>query len=67
VDDTATGATTDDCNTEPTDKDIKELTDEVEKHVARIEDIIQFFVDLPQVTGGDLAPKKYVLYLISHR
>jgi hypothetical protein len=67
VDDTATGATPDDCNTEPTEKDVKELTDEEEKLVARIEDIIQFFVDLPRVTGGDLAPEKYVWYLISHR
>jgi hypothetical protein len=28
---------------------------------------IQFFLDLLQVTGGDLAPKKCVWYLIAHR
>jgi hypothetical protein len=27
----------------------------------------QFFLDLLQVTGGDLAPEKYVWYLIAHR
>jgi hypothetical protein len=32
-----------------------------------MEKIIQFFLDLIQVTGGDLAPEKCVWYLISHR
>jgi hypothetical protein len=32
-----------------------------------MEEIIQFFLDLLQVTGGDLAPEKCVWYLISHR
>jgi hypothetical protein len=32
-----------------------------------MEDIIQFFLDLLQVTGGDLAPEKCVWYLIAHR
>jgi hypothetical protein len=67
VDDTTTGATTDDCTAETTDKDVKELTDEEEKCVARMEDIIHFFLDLLQVTGGYLAPGKCVWYLISHR
>jgi hypothetical protein len=40
VDDTTMGATKDECTAEPTDKDIKELTDEEEKLVAQIEDII---------------------------
>jgi hypothetical protein len=31
-----------------------------------MEEIIQFFLDLLQVTGGDLAPEKCVWYLISH-
>jgi hypothetical protein len=35
--------------------------------VERMEDIIQFFLDLLQVTGGDLAPEKCVWYLIAHR
>jgi hypothetical protein len=29
--------------------------------------VIQFFMDLLQVTGGDLAPKKCMGYLIAHR
>jgi hypothetical protein len=32
-----------------------------------MEEIIQFFLDLLQVTGGDLPPEKCVWYLISHR
>jgi hypothetical protein len=56
VDDTTTGATIDECNADPTYKDVKELTDEEEKLVVRREDIIQLFLDLLQVTGGDLAP-----------
>jgi hypothetical protein len=31
-----------------------------------MEEIIQLFLDLLQVTGGDLAPDKCVWYLISH-
>jgi hypothetical protein len=31
-----------------------------------MEEIVQFSIDLSQVTGGDLAPKKCVWYLISH-
>jgi hypothetical protein len=29
--------------------------------------VIQFFLDLLQVAGGDIAPEKYVWYLIAHR
>jgi hypothetical protein len=60
IDDTTTGATTDDCNMEPTDKDVKELTDEEEKLAARMEHIIQLFLDLLQVTDGELAQEKCV-------
>jgi hypothetical protein len=67
VDDTTTGAATHDCNAEPADKDIKKLTEEEEKLVARMEDTIPFFLDLLQVTRGDLAPEKRVWYFISHR
>jgi hypothetical protein len=35
--------------------------------VKRMEDIIQFFLDLLQVMGGDLASEKCVWYLIAHR
>jgi hypothetical protein len=47
--------------------DEKELTSDEEAMVKRMEDIIQFFLDLLQVTGGDLAPEKCVWYLIAHR
>jgi hypothetical protein len=32
-----------------------------------MQDIIQFFLDVLQVTGGDLAPAKCAWYLICHR
>jgi hypothetical protein len=51
------GATPDDCSTEPTNKEINELTCEEETLVAIMEDIIQFFLDLLQVTGCNLDPK----------
>jgi hypothetical protein len=44
----------------------KELTSYKEEMVKRMEDIIQFFLDLLQVTGGDLAPEKCIWYLIAH-
>jgi hypothetical protein len=38
-----------------------------EERIANMQDIIQFFLDVLQVTGGDLAPAKCVWYLIYHR
>jgi hypothetical protein len=35
----------------------KEPMSDEEAMVKRMEDIVQFFLDLPQVTGGDLAPE----------
>jgi hypothetical protein len=67
IGDTTTRTTTDNCTAEPTNKDIKDLTNEEEKLVARMEDIIQLFLDLLRVVGGDLAPDKCMWYLISHR
>jgi hypothetical protein len=67
VDDTTTGTTNDDSEIEPVSHDISDLTSSEEKLIAKMEEIIQFFLDLLQVTGGDLAPEKYVWYLISHR
>jgi hypothetical protein len=66
ADDTTIGATADRYNAKPTDKDIKDITDK-EELVSRMEDIIQFFLDLLHVIGGDLAPYKCVWYLISNR
>jgi hypothetical protein len=35
--------------------------------ISKMKEMIQVFLDLLQVTGGDLAPDKYVWYLIFHR
>jgi hypothetical protein len=60
VDDTTTGTTNDDSELEPVPHDISDLTSSKETIIAKMEEIIQFFLDLLQVTGGDLAPKKCV-------
>jgi hypothetical protein len=60
VDDTTTGTTDDDVKKDPVPIDEKEMTSNEEAMVKRMEDIIQFFLDLLQVTGGDLAPEKCV-------
>jgi hypothetical protein len=56
VDDTTTGSTNDDSGLEPVSTDQAELTTSEESLVAKMEEIIHFFLDLLQVTGGDLAP-----------
>jgi hypothetical protein len=66
VDDTTTGTTNDEYELEPVSHDISDLNSSEETLIARMEEIIQFFLDLLQVTGGDLAPKKCGWYLISH-
>jgi hypothetical protein len=38
-----------------------------EELIAKMQDIIKFFLDVLQVPGGDLAPAKCVRYLIYHR
>jgi hypothetical protein len=67
VDDTTTCATDDNSNIEPILSTVRGITQEEDTLVARMEDIIQFFFDLLQVTGGDLAPEKCAWYLIGHR
>jgi hypothetical protein len=67
VDDTTTGATDDNHNLEPIPSSVRGLTQEEDSLVARMEDIIEFFLDLLQVTGGDLGPEKCAWYLIDHR
>jgi hypothetical protein len=67
VNDTTTGSTNDDPELEPVPTEQAELTTSEESIVAKMEEIIQYFLDLLQVTGGDLAPEKCVRYLISHR
>jgi hypothetical protein len=64
---TTTGATDDNHNLKPIPSSVIGLTQEEENLVARMEDIIQFFLNLLQVTGGDLAPEKCAWYLIGHR
>jgi hypothetical protein len=67
VDDTTKGATYDNHNLEPIPSSVRGLTQEEDSLVARMEDIIQFFLDLLQVTRGDIAPEKCAWYLIGHR
>jgi hypothetical protein len=67
VDNTTTGTTNNDPELKPVSSDIAELTTSEETYIAKMEEIIHFFLDLLQVTGGDLAPEKCVWYLISHR
>jgi hypothetical protein len=67
VDDTNTGATYDNHNLAPIPSTVRGLTQEEDSLVARMEVIIQFFLGLLQVTGGDLAPEKCAWYLIGHR
>jgi hypothetical protein len=67
VDDNTTGTTNDDSELEPVSHVISDLTSSEEMPIAKMEEIIQFFLDLLQVTAGDLAPEKCVWYLISHR
>jgi hypothetical protein len=66
-DDTTTGATDDNHNLDPISSTVRGLAQEEDRLVARMEVIIQFFLDLLQVTGGDLSPKKWAWYLIGHR
>jgi hypothetical protein len=67
VDDTTTVSTDDNQNLEPIPSLVCGLTQEEENLVARMEDIIQFFLNLLQVADGNLEPEKCALYLIGHR
>jgi hypothetical protein len=67
VDDTTTDATDDNHNLEPIPSSVRGITQEEDNLVAIMEDIIQYFLDLLQVTGGDLAPEKCAWYFIGHR
>jgi hypothetical protein len=67
VDDTTTGTTDDDVTRDPVPIEENELKSDKEAMVKRMEDMIQFFLDLLQVKDGDSAPDKCVWYLIAHR
>jgi hypothetical protein len=58
VDDTTTGATDDNQNLKPIPSSVRGLTQEEENLVARMEDMIKCFLNLLQVTRGNLAPEK---------
>jgi hypothetical protein len=64
VDDTTTGITNDDTAIEPVDAEVTALTLSEEELIGKMQMILQFFLDLLQVTGGDLAPEKCVWFLI---
>jgi hypothetical protein len=66
VDVTTMGVTSDDTHREPVPIEENELTADEEKLVEQMLVVIQFFLDLLQVTGGDIAPKKCMWYLIAH-
>jgi hypothetical protein len=57
VDDIMTGSTKDNSELELVSDDISDLTSSKEMLIAKMKDIIVFFLDLLQVTGGDLIPK----------
>jgi hypothetical protein len=61
VDDTSTGTTNDNTKMEPVPVEEEALTWSEEGLIAKMQDIIQFFLDVLQVTGGDLAPVKCVV------
>jgi hypothetical protein len=58
MDDTATCATDDNHNLDPISSTVRGLTQEKDSLVARMEVIMKFFLDLLQVTGGDLCTRK---------
>jgi hypothetical protein len=58
VDDTTCGVTDDDTTAEPVSSEVQELVEQEEKLIENMEEIMQSFLDLLQVTGGDLAPEK---------
>jgi hypothetical protein len=67
VDDTTTGTTNDDTTMEPVPVEEEALTWSEEELIAKMQDSIKSFLDVLQVTGGDLAPEKCTWYLICHR
>jgi hypothetical protein len=67
IDDTTMGVTSNDTNKKPVPIEEKQLTADEEDLVEQMQVIIQLFLDLLEVTGGDLAPEKCVWYLIAQR
>jgi hypothetical protein len=67
VNDTTTVVTNDDTTIDPVDAEVTSLTISEKELIGKMQTIIQLFLDLLQVTGGDLAPEKCVWFLICHR
>jgi hypothetical protein len=67
INDTTPGVTSDDTAREPVPLEEKDLMTDKFELIEHMQLVIQFFLDLLQVTGGDLAPEKCVWYLITHR
>jgi hypothetical protein len=66
VEDTTSNVTNDDVTMEPVERSEIDLKTEEEALIAKMEEIIHFFLECLQITGGDLAPDKCVWYLIAH-
>jgi hypothetical protein len=66
VDDTNTGVTNDDTTIEPVDFEVTSLNLSEEELIWKMQTIIQFILDLLQLTGGDMDPEKCVWFLICH-
>jgi hypothetical protein len=64
VDDTTCGVTYDDITAEPVSSAVLELVEREEELIEHMEAIMQYFLDLLQVIGGDLAPEKCAWFLI---
>jgi hypothetical protein len=60
VDDTTTGVTSDDTARDPVPIEVTDLTADEAELIDQMQVVIQFFLDLLQVTGGYLAPEKCV-------
>jgi hypothetical protein len=67
VDDTTCGVTYDDITAEPVSSAALELVERKEELIEKMEYIMQYFLDLLQVTGGDLTPEKCAWFLIAFR
>jgi hypothetical protein len=67
VDETKMGVTNDATAMDPVPVEISDLTQSEEELIVQIQTIIQFFLDLLQVTGGDLGPETCAWFFICHR
>jgi hypothetical protein len=67
VDNTTCGVTDDNVDMEPVPASVTNLTDGEEALVGRMEEIIKFFLDFLQVTGGGPGLEKCAWFLIAFR